>query len=133
VILKGESVEIKTVLPPKSTVVWSPPTGLSDVKSVSPIANPLVTTTYQVKITTKEGCHFIEELKIIVVDLKIPNGLTPNGDGINDKWEIEGVSAITVGVMLFLHQKAIMTNGKAMPSHLVYIIIRFISEKLTIN
>jgi gliding motility-associated-like protein len=93
VILKGESVEIKTILPPKSTVLWSPPTSLSDTKSTSPTANPEVTTTYQVKIRTNEGCHFVEELKIIVVDLTIPNGFTPNGDGINDKWEIDGINA----------------------------------------
>ncbi len=93
VILKGESIEIKTILPKKSTILWSPPTGLSDTKSTNPIANPVSTTTYHLKVSTDEGCHFFEELKIIVIDLKIPNGFSPNGDGINDSWEIDGISA----------------------------------------
>jgi gliding motility-associated-like protein len=91
VILKGESIEIQTTLPSQAMAVWSPSLGLSDAFSTSPVANPERTTTYQVKITTKEGCHLLDELKIIVVDLQIPNGFTPNDDGTNDNWEIDGI------------------------------------------
>jgi gliding motility-associated-like protein len=48
--------------------------------------------TYQVKITNE--CGVLDLLKVITVrdcEVVIPNGITSNGDGINDVWTIEGL------------------------------------------
>ena len=90
-VLKGESVEIKTTLPDDATVQWSPATGLDNPRVPRPVAAPTRTTTYQVKIQTTEGCVIDQLVEIVVIDLKIPNGFTPNADGSNDTWEIEGI------------------------------------------
>ena len=91
-ILKGESVEIKTTLPANATVQWSPATGLDNPRAERPVATPDRTTTYRVKIQTAEGCEIDQTVEIVVIDVKIPNGFTPNADGANDTWELAGIA-----------------------------------------
>jgi len=90
-VLKGESVEIKTSLPDNAKVQWLPETGLDNARALRPVATPARTTTYQLKIQTTEGCAMEQLVEIVVIDLKIPNGFTPNADGQNDTWELEGI------------------------------------------
>jgi gliding motility-associated-like protein len=47
--------------------------------------------TYWVKVTDAFGCEFLDTVKITTAycgAIKIPNTFTPNGDGINDTWNI---------------------------------------------
>ncbi len=59
-----------------------------------PIATPLVTTTYSVTATTKEGCTGKGDVTITVLcessQIFIPNTFTPNGDGVNDRFFVSG-------------------------------------------
>jgi gliding motility-associated-like protein len=71
------------------TYSWSPATGLSNPKIANPVAKPQVTTTYTVTVTTQNGCSSTDEVTITVLNpIQVPNGFTPNGDGINDNWEL---------------------------------------------
>jgi len=66
---------------------WSPATGLSSATEANPTANPTATTTYSLVVTNAEGCE--EQASITVaVGVSIPSVFTPNGDGINDTWNI---------------------------------------------
>jgi len=42
---------------------------------------------YRVTVSNAYGCITTDEIEVIT-DLHIPNFFTPNGDGINDRWEI---------------------------------------------
>ncbi len=75
------------------TYLWSPATGLSAINILNPVASPAVTTTYTLTITNVMGCTASDDIKIDVKDSPatdcIPepmNAITPNGDGINDRW-----------------------------------------------
>ena len=72
------------------TYLWTPSTGLSSSTILSPLASPLVTTTYTLKITTAQGCSKTDDVIITVVGdcVKPSEAFTPNGDGFNDKWLI---------------------------------------------
>ena len=65
--------------------LWIPGAGLSDSTIPNPVAAPLTTTDYKLKIVTA-GCG--ADSGYILVDvytpLNIPNAFTPNGDGHND-------------------------------------------------
>ncbi len=75
---------------------WTPATGLNNPNSPNPIASPVVTTTYQLKVTTDMGCDAEANVTVTVINqIKIPNTFTPNGDGINDNWEIPYLSNYT--------------------------------------
>jgi gliding motility-associated-like protein len=45
------------------------------------------------KVTDNNGCTALQTINISIHcdDIHIPNTFTPNGDGINDKWEIAGL------------------------------------------
>jgi gliding motility-associated-like protein len=72
------------------TYLWTPPTGLSATNILTPVATPLVTTTYTLRITNQQGCTNTSSVIIDVLPycVKPLNAFTPNKDGFNDTWLI---------------------------------------------
>ena len=69
---------------------WSPSVGLDNDAILNPIAAPLVDTEYTLTITSENGCEVADKVFITVLKYpEIPNTFTPNGDGVNDTWEIK--------------------------------------------
>jgi len=74
--------------------LWSPSAGLSSTTIANPAANPTTTTTYTLLVTDVNGCTSVDFVTITIVRTVKPNdGLSPNGDGINDIWEIPNIEA----------------------------------------
>lgn len=88
----GDSVRLDPVLnfQPQS-VHWTPYTGLSCPDCLSVTVQPQQNTIYQLEVTTPEGCTLQREVQVnvrVVDKLYIPNAFSPNGDGVNDTFEI---------------------------------------------
>lgn len=68
-------------------VSWIPTSTLDDPTVNYPIASPTRKTTYTVEVSTTNGCTAKDSLTISI-NFFIPTGFTPDGDGVNDSWEI---------------------------------------------
>ena len=69
---------------------WSPAIGLDRDDVKNPVASPTEDTRYTVTVTSDEGCVLTDEILVRIVDKPvIRNTFTPNGDGVNDVWQIE--------------------------------------------
>jgi len=77
--------------------LWTPSTGLNNAEIASPVAGPDETTTYVLTVTDVNGCSAVDEVTVYVTQLNdvinFPNTFTPNGDGFNETWIIEGLEA----------------------------------------
>lgn len=74
---------------------WSPGESLNDAGIANPVASPPATTTYTVTGSFMDGCSATAQITITVdgsiIAITPPVAFTPNGDGPNDFWVIEGV------------------------------------------
>jgi gliding motility-associated-like protein len=74
-----------------SSVSWSPPFLVSDTNALNPFATLDETTVFALT-ATQNGCSNTDYVTITVDELlEIPNSFSPNGDNLNDSWEIDGL------------------------------------------
>jgi gliding motility-associated-like protein len=75
--------------------MWSPVEGLSNPNILNPnVIAPQNDKTYTLSIENKYGC--ISECTVhikVYPDISAPNVFTPNGDGVNDRWVINGIES----------------------------------------
>lgn len=75
--------------------LWSPVTGLNNPAVFLPSASPNSTTTYILTVTDSNACVNSDTVVITVIQSifkgMISNYFSPNGDGINDNWYVEGI------------------------------------------
>jgi gliding motility-associated-like protein len=77
------------------TYFWTPADYLDDPTKLNPIASPTEDITYTLNVTSNLGCTSSSDDVFVKVYPKvlIPNTFTPNGDNVNDTWDIPTVSA----------------------------------------
>jgi gliding motility-associated-like protein len=90
VIEQGESTQLQGSTS-ETGFVWSPAVNMNDPSLLNPVVNPNQTITYF--LTADNGTCTITDEMVVTVNsgLVIPNTFSPNGDGINDTWEILGI------------------------------------------
>jgi gliding motility-associated-like protein len=104
----GQSATLTAVTskPGDFTYTWSPDYNLACTACQASVASPLQTFTYVINVTDTSGCRASDSVTIFVkknYNLYVPNAFSPNGDGINDYFEIYGNKSSWkyVGVMIF--------------------------------
>ena len=97
VICEGEEVQIKTEPSfTNHTFDWN--TGQE-----SPTITAKESGLYRVTVTSPRGCEGSDEIEIqdCPINIFIPNAFTPNGDGLNDKFEIQGIGITEYTITIF--------------------------------
>lgn len=104
------------------TYLWSPADGLSCTDCAKPTARPRTSQTYQVVVTTPDGCTATDQVSIMVNTNQrvfVPNVFSPNGDGINDEFlpftggAVERINAFRV----YDRQGNLVFEAKDMPQN----------------
>lgn len=95
IISAGEKALLKAVVnEADAKIAWTPTDKLTGANTLQPVATPMLDQLYYVTATGKAGCSSTDSVWVRVYnDIRIPNVFTPNGDGVNDFWEIKGLQS----------------------------------------
>jgi gliding motility-associated-like protein len=86
----NDELSITTVGGPFESYSWEPVLGIDDPSSGNVIIQALETTMYVVNAIDENGCPASDTILLSITEkLKIYNVFSPNGDGVNDYWEID--------------------------------------------
>ncbi len=93
-IIAGTSLQLEAAGGPFSQYRWEPVSWLDNSTLPNPIATPPESIRYYVYGTNPSGCEEMDSVFVDVIeDLQVYNVFSPNGDGINDYFEIDNAES----------------------------------------
>lgn len=101
-MLKGDNIALDgSVSGGDVTISWIPPDFLSDPTIINPVTSITHDAVYTLRAVSKNGCGTdVDEVKVKVYNgIYIPKAFTPNNDGRNDTWRIDGLLAFPKAVV----------------------------------
>jgi gliding motility-associated-like protein len=141
VVAQGTTVQfLASSNTPGVNILWSPATGLSDATILRPTHVAVADAGYMITLSSGNGfCTATDNLTVkILRPLRIPNAFSPNGDNINDRWEIENLADYTGAIVEIFNRYGQMvwksagyatpwdgtSNGKPLPLATYYYVIQ---------
>ncbi|MGI4873984.1 MAG: gliding motility-associated C-terminal domain-containing protein [Janthinobacterium lividum] len=92
-IMASEQVPLLGTASGAYPVQWTPATGLSNPTLLQPLAAPTATTTYTLSAGAGRCATQSQTTVTVTPLLRIPSAFSPNGDGNDDTWQLDGVAA----------------------------------------
>lgn len=92
-LIEGGQAKLSPNVPDNLIYQWSPTTYLDDPTLKQPTTTPSQSITYTLTITDPvTGCTAQDQVNVVVdKNLRVPDSFSPNGDGINDTWDVQGL------------------------------------------
>lgn len=105
-IFAGDTLHLNaTTQGHRLSIEWKPSAGLSNAHIETPVASPLVNTTYTLYAQNSYGCKQQDAVFIKVVEgIFVPTAFTPNNDGLNDHWRIPFLDPV-LNATVFVYNK----------------------------
>jgi len=124
------------------TFVWSDGETTEDISG-------LTAGEYNVIITDNQGCNYSTQIELTEpINVEIPTAMSPNGDGKNDTYYINGLEAYPNNKLIVTNRwgnvvyeeedykndwEGTHTNGKELPDGVYYVIIEINDGEITLN
>jgi gliding motility-associated-like protein len=142
-VVRPNSIDLKTTISGPDLSGYTFSYWEDDAATIS-LPNPQAVTlagTYYIKTANDGGCSVIKPVTIVVIDppIVVPNAFSPNGDGVNDVWQIPLLNSYYPGCVVevfsragqkLFHSQGYVTpwdgkyNGNYLPLATYYYVIR---------
>ncbi len=97
---------------------WESLDSMSCTNCLNPIVSPITTSDYFIYVIDDNGCENSDSVKIILDgSLYVPNAFTPDGDGINDYFEIKGEEIKSFELWIFNRWGELIYHTKNMTNY----------------
>lgn len=97
ILLKGQSAVLDGIAGGSDiSFYWSPDTFLDSAILIRPVTRATRDIKYTLHVSSNAGCGVDEDDVFVKVynDIYVPNAFSPNNDGLNDTWRIDGLVAV---------------------------------------